>query len=580
MLWEVLNTNATLLPKVLSYLTWVLWCILVHHTADASSPDSAIIQQELGLVDIFLCLCRFEWQAGYQELATALFQAGIEYSIFCPSLHLTEQGKRRLFEHFWNSGGARLGEDGALGWSTWLEKEEEQRQKAIKEESSREIEEGGWTGWSEPLSKTKEIGEKTECIADGNVAVEDNGEPVKEDIVQEDDTEALLKVLGIDVDAETDGDIRDTNTWRRWSEEELSRNSDQWMPVHSKSAGNSVSAGVADAEDDEQLSRVILFDDVSDYLFSISSKEAQLSLVYQFVDFYGGRISQWTCTNSSSWAEKTLSLEALPDSILDDLRWVHDVLTEIETSQGSSNLEHLLSGPDDISMRTNAMKFLRNATLLCLTAYPQNYILEEAALVAEELYNTRMGSCSCSATPCRALAKNLLKSNRQDILLCGVYAQREAVFGNIDSARKVFDMVLSSIEGLPLDSRSDASLLYFWYAEMELANSSGCGSESSSRAMHILSCLGSGTKYSSFTCHPSSLQQLKARQGYKERIRMLWSTCARGFIDDNSIALICSAALFEELTGGWATGIEILNQAFSMVLPGNLAFLCKTSMLC
>lgn len=37
----------------------------------------------------------------------------------------------------------------------------------------------------------------------------------------------------------------------------------------------------------------------------------------------------------------------------------------------------------------------------------------------------------------------------QDVLLCGVYARREAVFGNIDHARKIFDMALSSIDGLP-----------------------------------------------------------------------------------------------------------------------------------
>lgn len=35
-------------------------------------------------------------------------------------------------------------------------------------------------------------------------------------------------------------------------------------------------------------------------------------------------------------------------------------------------------------------------------------------------------------------------------MLCGVYARREAFFGNIDHARRVFDMALSSIEGLPL----------------------------------------------------------------------------------------------------------------------------------
>lgn len=220
-------------------------CVLmqVPQTVMSSSLDGAIVQQELGLVDIFVSLCRFEWQAGYQELATALFQAQIEYSLFCPSLLLTEQSKRRLFEYFWDSAGARVGEDGALGWSTWLEKEEEQRQNVINEESSNKIEEGGWTGWSEPLSKSNDIGGNPENILDGNAVVEDiDDETEARDIEQKDDTEALLKMLGISADVEADGEVKDATTWIRWSEEELSRDSDQWMPVRANSGASSTSS--------------------------------------------------------------------------------------------------------------------------------------------------------------------------------------------------------------------------------------------------------------------------------------------------------------------------------------------------
>lgn len=63
------------------------------------------------------------------------------------------------------------------------------------------------------------------------------------------------------------------------------------------------------------------------------------------------------------------------------------------------------------------MRFIRNATLLCCTIFLQNHILEEAVLIAEELSNTVMNTSSCSVTPCRTLAKSLLKSNRQVYLL-------------------------------------------------------------------------------------------------------------------------------------------------------------------
>ncbi|KAL2553546.1 hypothetical protein Fot_07165 [Forsythia ovata] len=541
----------------------------VHQTVNAPSVDPDVVQLELGLVDVFLSLCRFEWQAGYQELATALFQAELEYSLFCPSLVLTEQSKQRLFKHFWSSNVARIGEDGALGWSTWLEKEEEQRQQSfISEDSSNNVEKGGWTGWFEPLSKQKETSEIAANTTENDMAFEESDhESEMINMEQKDDIEAILKTLGIDAAAEADSEIKDTKTWTRWSKAELERDSDHWMPMRAKSDQTSHTDGAADTEDDEHLLRVILYEDVSDYLFSLNSMEARLSFVSQFIDFYEGRISRWACTNSSSWAEKTLSLETLPYSILDSMRRVHSVLVKKQDNTTTTGLELLLSSSDDTDMRSNVMKFLRNATLLCLTAFPQNYILEEAALVAEELSNTKMNTSGSSVTPCRALARTLLKNNRQDVLLCGVYARREALFGNIDHARKVFDMALSSIEGLPLDVRPNASLLYFWYAEVELGNHTVGNSDSISRAMHILSCLGSGTQYSPFKCQPSSLLQLRARQGFKDRIKMLRPTWTCGMVDDHSVALICSAALFEKLTTGLAAAFEILEDTFTMVLP-------------
>lgn len=536
-----------------------------HRQVDGGSHDSASIQ-ELHLVDIFMNLCRFEWQAGYQELATALLQAEIEYCLFCPSLLLSEQSKLRLFEYFWDSNGARVGEDGALGWSTWLEKAEEQKQKVIDEDLD-EINEGGWTGWSEPL-KTKELDGIQENAGENITEVEGlDGELEASEVEPEKDTATLLKMLGIDADAETSDEVNDAATWTRWSQEEILRDTDQWMPLHSKSAGNTRGDGITDGEVDENISRVILFEDVSECLFSLTSEEARLSLLYQFIDFFGGKISQWTSTNSSAWGEKILSLEVLPDIMLDKLRKVHEGLTRAESAQKSFSLECLLDRSEDTTMRTNMMKFLLNATLLCLSAFSKNHLLQEAALVADELSHTRMGTLPSSVTPCRALAKSLLKKNRQDVLLCGVYARREAAFGNIDHARKVFDMALSSSEVVKPESLSNTFLIYQWYAEVELANSSESNSESGLRAMHILYCFGSGAKYIPYTCQPSSLQQLRARQGFKERIRTLRSMGTHIVTDDRCTSLICSAALFEELTAGWTAASEVFDQAFSMVLP-------------
>ncbi|KAL0743413.1 hypothetical protein Bca4012_084926 [Brassica carinata] len=558
--------------KMYSYAIQALFsaCSKRHRQMDATSEplDSALIQQELVLVDMLVGLCRFEWQAGYRELATALFQAEMEYSVFSPSLLLSEQSKLRLFEHFWSSNGARVGEEGAFGWSLWLEKEEEQRQKMLKEESSDDNDVGGWTGWTEQLSDRKE----DSSIASANTGEGDvNREGLDEEMedekgMPEDDTEAMLKLLGIDVNAAASDEVKDTSTWFKWFEEEVSRDQNQWMPT--RKAGEAVDE-MGEREDEEQLSSLVLYEDINGYLFSLRSNEARLSLVYQFIDFFGAHICPWTSSNSLWWSEKISSLETLSDSMLENLRHVHESLSKSDSANDFS-LGSLLGGSNDISMRTEMMKFLRNAILLCLNVFPRNYILEEAVLVAEELFVTNMKTCEVATTPCQALAKRLLKSDRQDLLLCGVYAQREAASGNMKHARRIFDMALTSICGLPKELQDNAPLLYLWYAESEVANSSSSGlvTESSSRAMHILSYLGSGLAYVPYTSQPSSMQILRARQGFREKLKLIQSTWSHGVTDDQSEALVCSAALFEELTNDFPGAVEILEHMFSSVLPG------------
>ncbi|RWW21679.1 hypothetical protein BHE74_00058993 [Ensete ventricosum] len=154
-------------------------------------------------------------------------------------------------------------------------------------------------------------------------------------------------------------------------------------------------------------------------------------------------------TNKSSWIEKVLSLETVPNIILDDLRTVFELVNKRQDPRSHFVSESLLSHAS-ISLGTSTMKFLRNAILLFLDIFPRNHMLEEALLFAECLFVSEMKSSSCSINPSRVLAKSLLKKDRQDLLLCGVYAQSEATCGNIDMARKIFDMALSSTDALPM----------------------------------------------------------------------------------------------------------------------------------
>lgn len=129
------------------------------------------------------------------------------------------------------------------------------------------------------------------------------------------------------------------------------------------------------------------------------------------------------------------------------------------------------------------------------------------------------------------------------------------------------------------DLRENVPLLYLWYADMEIALSTSSSNTElfSQRAIHILSCLGGNVKYTPFNCQPSPLQILRARQGFKEQIRSLRNLWARGSIGEHSIAFVCAACLFETLTNDYCTGIQVIEEAFSMVLPGHSSSLLLCS---
>lgn len=57
------------------------------------------------------------------ERAVATFQAMIEFNLFCPHklLDLSLEDRIAVFESFWDSGVSRVGENGARGWSYWID---------------------------------------------------------------------------------------------------------------------------------------------------------------------------------------------------------------------------------------------------------------------------------------------------------------------------------------------------------------------------------------------------------------------------------------------------------------------------
>ncbi|KAL3687491.1 hypothetical protein R1sor_013800 [Riccia sorocarpa] len=528
--------------------------------------DARYVEAEQALVSMFVDLCRFNWQAGHHEQAVGLFQAGIEYSRFAPPIQLTESNKVRLFEAFWNSGAPRIGEDGALGWATWLEKEEEQVQRArelnLSSEVESEQESGGWTGWSEPEKESA----ADETLVDGEIA--DMGEDAEADAdvtmeeQEEEDDAALLEKLGLSLDPGKEVEVNDTSIWKRWSEREAQRDREQWLPLRTKHANDTLEDMAGDDEG-EELERIIHFEDIKECLFTLHSKQGLSSLVCQILDFCDGPLGEWCCSNSWSYRSPMESLEALKGSLLA----VISNSTREDTSK-KLTLVDLVGDSPWYEKSHGGASFLRNAFNLVRTVFPHDRLLLKGLLQAEDLASKETGVTADNMSASRALGKKLLKIHRQDLSMWGAYASIEAAAGNIATARKVFDTTLASLGALPKDVQQDAPVLYLAYAELELARSS-CDNCAEQRALHILCSLGSGSGFSPQLYSdgiPATLL-LKAQRGFREQMQRV-RVNDRGNLSARGAAMITCAALCELLTTGWEAAASVFEEGLAMTLPG------------
>ena len=162
-------------------------------------------------------------QAGYSEKAIASFQALVEFNLCCPvEFEGSILSKERLayFETFWDSNVPRIGDVNAPGWRFWMLSTQE-----------------------------KKVESKSLCCVD--------------------DTRSTEVISG-----EGDIDLDSVSLTEAWLHVEQSREKHHWLPCKAST-------------DEEELSdpeRMVLFDDISPYMFSTSHK---LELFLAYLHFLG-----------------------------------------------------------------------------------------------------------------------------------------------------------------------------------------------------------------------------------------------------------------------------------------------------
>ncbi|KAI5059254.1 hypothetical protein GOP47_0025573 [Adiantum capillus-veneris] len=567
------------------YMHALQTCFAAHYGKDHAekTESTSRAETEKNLVSFFVDLCRFEWQTGHHELAVGLFQSFIEYNLFSPPLDVGERSKRRLFSEFWDSGVPRIGEDGAVGWALWLQKEEEWIQKSLAKDQAEgtigeESELGGWTGWYEPaiVNKGKEKDELMSSVdgpsledsagAEMQDTDEDEDADIKDPEHNEQDETVLLERLGLSLQAENEVEVKDSVIWKCWSEKEYDRDSIQWLPVrisNLKASHDEEILPEAGEGEEEQLERAVLFDDIQECLFSLTTADARLDLIFHFAGFCSGPYPQWCCSNSLQWME---SMEAL-ENLCGPLLW------ELNRASLSceKDFEKFVGGVEWMHESQGRCKFLANALLLLRPFFSNNFWLEEKLLNVEN-YRYGMSTENLGGFGPRILAKRLLKNDRQAILLLGAYACAEASAGNLDVARKVFDTTLASLSSLPVEIQSYGPIVYECYAEMEICHMSKATEKKliHQKVLYILSCLGSRIPYTPFRVDfsPTPTDVLRAKRGFKEQIQSFFNEKRQLDVSDQFKAVVVCTSMFELLADGLEAAASTFKESFAMSLPG------------
>ncbi|XP_031560255.1 nuclear exosome regulator NRDE2-like [Actinia tenebrosa] len=500
---------------------------------------------EEDMLDLFVQHCKFMKQSGHTEKAVACFQAMIELNCLCPS-ELSENtpttGQLAFLETFWDSGHARFGETGAVGWTTWMNK-------SLVDKKPLGLENLDLKKIFKALDPTKRTDNELQSTAE------------KE--------EQMVKGMP---------------KWKAWIKVEISRDNSQlkpWQPDTEK--------GETD-EDCEDPERLVLFDDISSYLFKLEKVDNRLKLVLHFLELLGVPIMP----SSSSQSFETqryfeLSIHTPGQLIKGQQQFLTPGLgwqmceywqTDEDIPTNARPTDERLQLVRNIFLQSLSLFQGRNRDYLMITWLWYEFNLSQ---VLESVKSRKQ-----AFKEVYKLAKGLLKepSNRNNLSLWQVFASILSMSGDVAEARRVFDSTLSmASQVMETDKKDSLASLYRAYAELELKESDKppCASDikptlmSRNKVLHLLISFTEDGKYepinedaTSSTIPPARI--LKAKKNYAELceniIQRMNNNCSESedkvFLDvEPSVHTLVCCALFSYVS----SGIQAASVIYDKVLP-------------
>jgi len=487
--------------KSISTLSSLHEGVLRSHT-----PDTDIEESMITIITLF---CVFLRNAGHTEKAIALYQALLEFNLCCPlslSANVSVKEAIAFLEPFWDSGAARIGEVGAEGWKNWVERDSD------KEKGTSPLGLVQFSQiWNEGTTQTME--------ASAN-----------------DDQEMKL--------------VSEHPLSESWIKLEAFRESQLHLPW------KLLTDGTADTNEDPD--RLVLFDDITPYLFRVKTEESRLLLLLHFLNFLGvpaPAVASSCCIPHHMMHALLQASQIAPPSPASSMP---AMIRNFKTLQGSavpiacctigSDLDKIQL--NDIQLATSqttlplshSMCFIRNLFNQCLalfssqhqTVIAKNWLGFELSVAKHGTTKEAKKKIKCT----KKLAKALLKvhSHRNNVHLWCSYANLELLSEGRNDAIKVCEKILSQC-AVDIDSNPSIPVLYMYLYLTELIlHGSSDGTEMSFTpenvlyTKHVLVCLTEG-KYRVYSSTDSAisapkllLAQNRLTQACQKALKMLSGT--------------------------------------------------------
>mmetsp|Transcript_18065 Transcript_18065/g.20118 ORF Transcript_18065/g.20118 Transcript_18065/m.20118 type:complete len:671 (+) Transcript_18065:1-2013(+) len=376
----------------------------------------------------------------------------LEITCHCPSSlqhDIPRESLLTFFGKFWQQDLPRFGEVGAKGWSDWHSRMEEKlkgKELNMNYDPTRKT-----PGIIDVMDEENSMDDVSSSSDSRDM--KDYSDDSRHNSDSEDEEDNGAKTLKDKFEPEDDSIVQDrlTRCFSEWAKEEKRLQRDNWLPARDVN------------EDEDNLERVVFFEDIQKYLCQLTYPDLKLELLYRFLEFLGLQLPGRVSTNSLIAKARSAYMEDAKDQfrLLELVDFPEINSRGIDKNENTQD-RRLLKKIDwtltyTVQPINNEVKrnLLRTILLQASEIYPKESNLQKLRLLLEGSYDIALA---------RQSSKEMLQKN-VNYGTIETYALLEQSH-NIKRTRKMYNAVLSDAKPSVRKSRPG---LVRAFAEFELS---------------------------------------------------------------------------------------------------------------